>query len=52
MSSTTKYVSGYDRRVNLVKDILATNSKLGDKTSTDLARRVLGALDGIPEKVR
>ncbi|SES42430.1 DUF6307 family protein [Actinokineospora terrae] len=48
----TEYVSGYDTRVNLVKDVLAQHSKLTDDMSLDLAKRILGALDTIPEKLR
>ena len=52
MTTAVKYVSIYDRRVNLIKDILTEHSKLGEKASFELAERILDALDHIPEKVR
>jgi Family of unknown function (DUF6307) len=52
MSEFTPGGSLYDQRVRLVVSVLSENSKLGDKAATDLAKRVLHALDHIPEKVR
>lgn len=52
MTTAGKYVSRYDERVNLVKDTLWKNTKLGEKASLELAERILDALDHIPEKVR
>ena len=52
MTTAAKYVSAYDQRVNLIKDILSNHSKLSDKSSFELAERILNALNHIPEKVR
>lgn len=52
MKSNGKYVSLYDLRVQLVQKALKDHSKLDDKTSFDLAKHVLDALDHIPEKRR
>nr|WP_157527311.1 DUF6307 family protein [Kibdelosporangium sp. MJ126-NF4]ADB02866.1 AzicU4 [Kibdelosporangium sp. MJ126-NF4]CEL14075.1 hypothetical protein [Kibdelosporangium sp. MJ126-NF4]CTQ88441.1 hypothetical protein [Kibdelosporangium sp. MJ126-NF4] len=52
MTETTEYVSRYDQRVNLIKDTLRQHSKLNEKTSQDLAERILNAIDHIPETVR
>lgn len=50
--TTSTYVSMYERRIKLVQDTLTENSKLSDKSARDLAVRVLGVLDHIPERVR
>ena len=52
MSATATYVSRYDQRVKLVRDIMTANAKLDDKTASKLAVLVLHAVDSIPEKVR
>jgi Family of unknown function (DUF6307) len=52
MTTASKYVSGYDHRVNLVRDTLTKHSKLSEKASLDLAERIVDALNHIPEKVR
>jgi hypothetical protein len=52
MTSSTQLRSPYDRRVDLVKDTITANSKLGDKAAGELAVHVLSALNSIPEKVR
>lgn len=52
MTATTPYVSAYDRRRNLVRDILTNHSKLSEKDASELAERVVDALNHIPEKVR
>ncbi|MBE1468258.1 DUF6307 family protein [Kibdelosporangium phytohabitans] len=52
MTTTAKYVSRYDERVTLIKDTLREHSKLDEKTSFDLAERILDVLNHIPEKVR
>ena len=52
MASQTLLRSPYDRRVDLVKDTITANSKLGDKAAGELAVHVLQALNSIPEKVR
>jgi len=52
MTSNGTYVSLYDRRIQLVQKALRNHSKLGDKTSFNLAIHVLDALDHIPEQTR
>jgi len=52
MTATTVYVSRYDQRVRLVADVIAENSKLGDKAAVEMAKHVLNALDLVPEKIR
>ena len=52
MASPTLLRSPYDVRVDLVKDTITANSKLGDKAAGELAVHVLHALSSIPEKVR
>jgi hypothetical protein len=52
MTATVKYMSAYERRVELVKDTLKAHSKLSDKQAFDLAEHVLDALNHIPENVR
>jgi Family of unknown function (DUF6307) len=42
----------YDQRVGVVQDVVRHNTRLGKKTSVELAVQVLHALDHIPEKVR
>lgn len=52
MAAAAEYVSRYDERVNLVAGTLRKHSELEEKTSVDLAERILYALDHIPEAVR
>ncbi len=52
MADTATWTTLYDRRVQLVRDVLKENSKLGEKAATELAKQVLHAIDHIPEKVR
>lgn len=52
MTTAVKYVSAYNQRLNLIKDILSNHSKLNEKVSLELAERILDALNHIPEKVR
>lgn len=52
MASPTLFQTPYDLRVQLVKDTIAQNSKLGDKAATELAVQILHTLNSIPEKVR
>lgn len=49
---TTKFVSRYEVRVDLVRDALREHSKLDEKTARDLAVHVVHALDHLPESVR
>jgi hypothetical protein len=48
----TPYTSLYDHRVEMVRNVIEQNSKLGTKRSADLAVLVLHAIDHIPEAVR
>ncbi|SDF45108.1 hypothetical protein SAMN05216553_101700 [Lentzea fradiae] len=50
--TTTKYTSAYERRLKIVRDVLADRTELSGEAAGDLAVRVLSALDHIPERVR
>lgn len=52
MTSSAKYVSRYDHRVNLIKETLREHSKLSEKSSLELAERILDVLNHVPENVR
>jgi hypothetical protein len=52
MASPTTFQSPYLQRLELVRDTIASHSKLGDKAASELAEHVLHALNSIPEKVR
>lgn len=52
MTGNGNYISLYDRRVQLVADVLMQHSKLTKKTAVPLAEHILDALDYIPEKIR
>ncbi|HVW42388.1 MAG TPA: DUF6307 family protein [Amycolatopsis sp.] len=52
MTSSTVYVSLYEKRVKLVQDVLKKDTKLSDEECQALAVRVLHTLDTVPEKVR
>lgn len=52
MTTTDIYVSLYDRRVQIVSDVLRQDSDLTKDAAIQLAHRVLYVLDHIPEKVR
>ena len=52
MATPTTFRTPYDLRLELVKDIITTHSKLGDKAASELAVHVLHALKSIPEKGR
>lgn len=51
-STATAFVSRYDRRVTLVRDVLRENKKLTDSDCQELAVRLLHAMDTISEKIR
>jgi Family of unknown function (DUF6307) len=51
MTDNGKYISLYDRRVQLVADTLMQHSTLTKKTAVPLAVHVLDALDHIPENI-
>ncbi|GAB0105896.1 hypothetical protein JMUB6875_48780 [Nocardia sp. JMUB6875] len=42
----------YERRVARVRDVVREHSELDDGAATELAVRVLQALDTIPEQIR
>lgn len=52
MTSPTTFRSPYDVRVDLVRETITANSTLDHDAAGELAVRVLGALNSIPEKVR
>jgi Family of unknown function (DUF6307) len=52
MTSKPVYVSPYERRVQLVANVLKGQSKLSAKECHALAVQVLHTLDTIPEKIR
>jgi hypothetical protein len=52
MTITAEYMSRYDQRVKLVKDVLREHSKLSEKASAELAEHVVDALNHVSEKVR
>ena len=43
------FISRYERRVSLVKEVIAKNSTLGDDVARELAVQVVYAIDHIPE---
>ncbi|WP_433505414.1 DUF6307 family protein [Pseudonocardia halophobica] len=47
-----RQLSPYERRVELVTDVLVANSPLAKEAAGELAVLVLHALDHIPERVR
>jgi hypothetical protein len=51
MTDNGKYISLYDRRVQLVADALMQHSKLTEKPAVPLAVHVLDALDHVPENI-
>lgn len=52
MATSTTLQTPYQKRVQLVQDIIRNNSKIGDKAAGELAVHVLHALDSVPEKMR
>lgn len=52
MTTETHVASRYVKRVKLVQGIVKEHSQLGDEAASEIAVRVLHALDTIPEKVR
>jgi Family of unknown function (DUF6307) len=47
-----KYLSPYNRRLNLVVATIQQHEKLNDKAAAALAVHVLHTLDHVPERVR
>lgn len=52
MPAETAVLSRYDRRVQLVRDIVKAHSKLDDEAAAAIAVNVLRALDTVPETIR
>jgi hypothetical protein len=52
MTATEQYVSVYERRVQTVREVIEGRTALEGSDATDLAERILSAIDHIPEKVR
>jgi hypothetical protein len=52
MASPTMVRSPYVLRLELVRDTITSNTKLGGKEASELAEHVLDALNSIPEKIR
>ena len=48
----TSFRTPYDDRVDLVKGVISSHSKLDDGAAAELAVHVLRALNSIPEKMR
>jgi hypothetical protein len=46
------FTSAYDRRLQMVQDVLTGRADLGREAARELAVHVLRALDHIPERVR
>jgi hypothetical protein len=47
--SNAVFVSRYEKRVQIVQEVLKGNSKLSDKATRQLAVEVVDAIDHIPE---
>lgn len=52
MTTEIRFMSRYQQRVKLVRDIVQAHSQFDDKAASEIAVHVLHALDRIPEKVR
>ena len=52
MTTEAAFVSRYDLRVELVRDVLKENTKLSDTACQALAVRLLHTMDTIPEQMR
>lgn len=52
MNAPTTFRTPYEKRVELVKQVILTNATLDDDSAGKLAVKVLHALDSIPEKIR
>jgi hypothetical protein len=52
MASPTQLRTPYIQRLELVRDAITVDSKLGDDDASELAASILHALNSIPEKVR
>ncbi|MEV5714570.1 DUF6307 family protein [Amycolatopsis mediterranei] len=52
MTTDLAFVSRYDLRVKLLRDVLKETTKLSDNACQELAVRLLHTMDTIPERVR
>ena len=52
MSVETPYVSNYQRRIQLIQDVIGDSTEDPATDSASLAERILAAIDHIPERVR
>jgi hypothetical protein len=52
MTTDSTVVTRYDLRLNLVRDVVKAHSKLSEQAASELAARMLHALDTVPELVR
>ncbi len=52
MTLETLYISRYEQRIRLVKDIVQSKTTLDDKAAFELAVSMVHALDTVPEKMR
>lgn len=52
MTANTAYVSRYDLRVKVVRDVLKENTKLSGDACQELAVKLLHTMDNTPERMR
>ena len=52
MTTNVAFVSRYDLRVKLVRDVLKENTKLSDNACQELAVQLLHTMDTVPERTR
>lgn len=52
MNNGTPYVGNYERRRQMVQDIVRSRTELDEAAAADLAERILAAIDHIPERIR
>ncbi len=52
MTTTLPVLTGYEYRLELVRTVLQQHTSLDSAASTDLAAKVLHAIDHVPEHTR
>jgi hypothetical protein len=52
MSVETPYISNYQRRIQLIENVIGDSKKDPGTDAAGLAERILAAIDHIPERVR
>ena len=52
MSVETPYISNYQRRIQLIENVIGDSEKDPGTDAAGLAERILAAIDHIPERVR